>query len=131
MGASALYRGESDLAAERLGEALAIPRRLGFQEGVAWSLHELAILAHRRRRPTGEPEMMLRDALLVHQQLGDRWRMASVLEEIAGSVLVRRDASGAVRVLACADALRYRIGTPSRPRRQPTGRPRLGGCDVS
>jgi DNA-binding CsgD family transcriptional regulator/tetratricopeptide (TPR) repeat protein len=115
LGACALYRGESELAAERLGEALAISRRLGFQEGVAWSLHELAILAilaRRRRRSTGEPEMMLRDALLVHQQLGDAWRMASVLEEIAGSVLVRRDAMCAVRLLAAAEALRARIDTP-------------------
>ncbi|HEY5428324.1 MAG TPA: tetratricopeptide repeat protein [Solirubrobacteraceae bacterium] len=119
LGASAVYRGESDLAAERLGEALAISRRLGFQEGVAWSLHELAILARRRRRPTGEPELMLRDALLVHQQLGDRWRMASVLEEIAGSALVRRDASSAVRLFACAQALRERIDTPVPPAEAP------------
>lgn len=119
LGAGALYRGESDLAAERLGEALTISRRLGFQEGVAWSLHELAILARRRRRPTGEAEMMLRDALLVHHQLGDRWRMASVLEELAGSVLGRRDASAAVRLLACAQALRGRIGTPVPPAEAP------------
>ncbi len=55
---------------------------------------------------------MLRDALLVHHRLGDRWRMASVLEEIGGSVLVRRDTSLGVRLLACAHALRERIGTP-------------------
>jgi len=119
LGASAIYRGESDLAAERLAEALAISRRLGFQEGVAWSLHELAILARRRRRPTGEPELMLRDALLVHQQLGDRWRIASVLEEIAGSALVRRDALHAVRLFALAQALRERIGTPVPPAEAP------------
>ncbi len=115
LGASALYRGEPDLAAERLNEALTLSRRLGFQEGVAWSLNELAVLARRRRRAAAEPEVMLRDALLVHQQLGDRWRMASVLEEIGGAVLVRRDASLAVRLIACAAALRERIGTPVPP----------------
>ncbi|HEX3978933.1 MAG TPA: tetratricopeptide repeat protein [Solirubrobacteraceae bacterium] len=112
LGAAALYGGEPELAAERLSEALAISRRLGFQEGVAWSLNELAVLGRRRWRSTGEPELMLRDALLVHHRLGDRWRMASVLEEIGGSVLVRRDTSLAVCLLACAQALRERIGTP-------------------
>jgi predicted ATPase/DNA-binding CsgD family transcriptional regulator len=119
LGAAALYRGEYDLAAERLSEALAISRRLGFQEGVAWSLNELAILGHRRRRSSGEPPVMLRDALLVHQRLGDRWRMASVLEEIAGSVLARRDASLAVRLMARAQVLRDRIGTPVPPAEVP------------
>ena len=119
LGASAQYRGDADLAAERLGEALAISRRLGFQEGVAWSLHELAILGHRRRRSAGESELMLRDALLLHAQLGDRWRMASVLEEIAGSVLVRREASTATRLMAAAQALRERIGTPVAPAEAP------------
>jgi len=115
LGAAALYRGEYDLAGERLSEALAISRRLGFQEGVAWSLNQLAILGHRRRRSSGDPAMMLRDALLVHQRLGDRWRMASVLEEIAGSVLARRDTSQAVRLMSGAGVLRERIGTPVPP----------------
>jgi predicted ATPase/DNA-binding CsgD family transcriptional regulator len=119
LGASALYRGEFELAAERLNEALTISRRLGFQEGVAWSLNELAVLARHRRRTAAEPEIMLRDALLVHQQLGDRWRMASVLEEIAGAVLVRRDAALAVRLLGCTAGLRERIGTPVPPAEVP------------
>ncbi|MGA2011188.1 MAG: tetratricopeptide repeat protein [Solirubrobacteraceae bacterium] len=111
LGSNALYDGRFDLAAERLEEALTISRRLGFQEGVAWSLHELAILGRRRRRPSREAELMLRDALLVHQQLGDRWRMTSVMDEIAGSVLARRDPALAARLLACAAALRSRIGS--------------------
>jgi len=119
LGASALYDGHPELAAERLEEALAISRRLGFQEGVAWSLHELAILARRRRQPSHQGELMLRDALLVHQQLGDRWRMASVLEEIAGSVLGRREPTLAARLLACAEALRGRIGAPVPPAETP------------
>jgi predicted ATPase/DNA-binding CsgD family transcriptional regulator len=122
LGANALYDARYELAdaryelaAERLEEALSISRRLGFQEGVAWSLHELAILGRRRRRPTHDAELMLRDALLVHQQLGDRWRMASVIEEIAGSVLARRDPPLAARLMACACSLRSRIGTPVPP----------------
>ncbi len=115
LGASATYEGEHELAAGRLDEALRISRRLGFQEGVAWSLHELAILGRHRRRSAREQEMMLHDALIVHQQLGDRWRMASVLEEIAGSVLARDDPPLAVALLGSADALRQRIGAPIPP----------------
>ncbi|MHB1569004.1 MAG: tetratricopeptide repeat protein [Solirubrobacteraceae bacterium] len=112
LGGAALYRGEPDLASQRLAEALSISRRLAFAEGLAWSLHELAVLAQRHRRPVGDPEAMLRDALIVHHELGDRWRVASVLEEIAGSALARRDPPAAVRLLACAHSLRERIGAP-------------------
>jgi predicted ATPase/DNA-binding CsgD family transcriptional regulator len=111
LGAAAQYAGELDRAAERLDEALAISRRLGFQEGIAWTLHERAILARRRRQADSEPELMLRDALLVHQQLGDRWRISSVLDEIAASALTRSDSTLAARLLGCGEALRERIET--------------------
>jgi DNA-binding CsgD family transcriptional regulator len=90
-------------------------RRLGFQEGIAWSLNELAILARRRHRPPRESALMLRDALLAHSQLGDRWRVASVLEEIAGSVLQREDPHVAVELLAYAESLREQLQTPIPP----------------
>jgi predicted ATPase/DNA-binding CsgD family transcriptional regulator len=115
LGAAALYRGELELAGERLDRALSISRRLGFQEGIAWSLHELAIAARSRRQPTREQALMLLDALLVHRQLGDRWRVASVLEEIAGSLLARQDPHQAVMILASAAALREKLGTPVPP----------------
>ncbi len=118
-GAAASYRGDPELAAQRLSEALAISRRLGFQEGIAWSLNELAVLSRRRRRAAREAETMLRDALRVHHQLGDRWRITSVLEEIAGSALARTDPKLAVALLACADATRERLGTPVPPAEAP------------
>ena len=104
--------GDTEIAQQRLDKALEIARRLGFTEGVAWSMHELAVLARRQHRHSREQHLMLRDVLLVHQQLGDRWRTASVLEEIAGAILVSRDPTLAVNLLACAQALRDRIGTP-------------------
>ncbi len=119
LGASALYRDYLDLATQRLDEALAIARRLGFQEGVAWSVHELAILRRRQHRSSRESELMLRDALLVYQQLGDRWRIASVLEEIAGGVLTRHNPALAASLLACAHTLRERIGAPIPPAEAP------------
>ena len=115
LGASALYADQLALAGERLRDALAISRKLGFQEGIAWSLHELAIVERKQRRPAREQALMLRDALLVHRQLGDRWRVASVLEEIAGALLARRDPALAVEILAGAGSLRERLGAPIPP----------------
>jgi predicted ATPase/DNA-binding CsgD family transcriptional regulator len=114
-GACALYRGELALARERLEQALASARSASFQEGIAWALNELAIVTRRERRPAGEYAPMLRESLLIHQQLGDRWRLASVLEEIAGAVLVRHDPMLAVEVLATAEAVREQLGAPVPP----------------
>jgi DNA-binding NarL/FixJ family response regulator len=115
LGATAAYRGDTELAVSRLEEALATSRRLGYQEAIAWALHELAIVGRRQRRAEADLELMLRDALQTHQHLGDRWRVASVLEEMAGSILARRDPEAAVRLLAAAHGLRERIGTPVPP----------------
>ncbi len=117
LGAAALYSGDLRSAGERLEQALAISRRLGFQEGIAWSLHELAILSRYRRRPLREQAQMLRDALLVHRQLGDRWRVASVLEEIAASVLARLDATRALQLFGLCSAAAGAARRPGTPRR--------------
>ena len=130
LGASALYNDQLEIAGDRLEEALAIARRLGFQEGIAWSLHELAILARHRHRPTREPALMLRDALLVHSQLGDRWRVASVLEEIAGSLLLREDPHVAVELLAYAESLREQLQTPVPPVEAPARAATLARLEV-
>jgi predicted ATPase/DNA-binding CsgD family transcriptional regulator len=114
-GACALYGGELALARERLEHALSSARSVSFQEGIAWALNELAIVARRERRPAGEYAPMLRESLLIHQQLGDRWRLASVLEEIAGAVLVRHDPMVAAELLAAAEAVREQLGAPVPP----------------
>jgi len=115
LGACALYRGDLALAQERLEQALQSARAVGFQEGIAWSQHELAIVARRARGSVGDYAPMLREALLIHHQLGDRWRVASVLEEVAGAVLVRHDPELAAEVLAAAEALREKLGAPIPP----------------
>ncbi len=119
LGAGSLYGGDLDVAQQRLEKALAISRRLGFQEGVAWSMHALAILARRQHRNSRAQALMLRDVLLAHQQLGDRWRTASTIEEIAVALLAMRDPTLAVNLLACADGLRERIGAPISPAEAP------------
>ncbi len=115
LGACALYRDALPIARQRLEKALTIARELGFQEGIAWSLHELSIAARRARRPAGETAPMLGEAMLIHRQLGDRWRLASVLEEIAGAVLARNEPRLAIEVLAAAEAVREQLGTPIPP----------------
>ncbi|HLI59209.1 MAG TPA: tetratricopeptide repeat protein [Solirubrobacteraceae bacterium] len=115
LGACALYDGRLEQADERLQQALAVSRSLGFEEGIAWSQHELAILGRRRRRPAHESASALRSSAAIHRRLGDRWRLASALEEIAGGPLARRDQPAAVRLMAAADALRARLGAPVPP----------------
>ena len=115
LGACALYRDALPIACQRLEKALTIARELGFQEGIAWSLHELSIAARRARRPAGETAPMLCEAMLIHRQLGDRWRLASVLEEIAGAVLARSDPRLAIEIMAAAEAVREQLGTPIPP----------------
>ena len=70
---------------------------------------------------------MLRDALLVHRRLGDRWRVASVLEEIAGSLL-RQDARATVETLGSVDALREALGAPVPPAEMPDRDAALERC---
>jgi predicted ATPase/DNA-binding CsgD family transcriptional regulator len=125
LGACALYLGDPELAAVRLEEALAISRKLGFQEGIAWSEHELAIAGRQRRTPLRDNAVLLTDALLIQQQLGDRWRMASVLEEIAGALLMRQEPRQAVSTLAAAETLRGQLGTPVPPAEAPDRRAAL------
>lgn len=112
LGASGLYAGELDAAAEHMERALALARRIGFQEGIAWALHELAIIGRYQHRAFRHAAPLLREALVVHRRLGDRWRTASVLEEIATSVLARTDPRAAVGVLGAAETLRVQLGTP-------------------
>jgi predicted ATPase/DNA-binding CsgD family transcriptional regulator len=112
LGASALYAGEPDSAGEHLERALALARRIGFQEGIAWALHELAIVGRYQHRAVRHAAPLLREALVVHRRLGDRWRAASVLEEIATSVLARTDPRAAVGLLGAAETLRAQLGVP-------------------
>lgn len=118
LGTAASYRGEPALAEQRLREALALSRQLGFQEGIAWSLHELAVALRKQRRPVHELSPLLREALVLHRRLGDRWRLASVLEEIASGI-ARENLERSLVLLAAADALRERIGAPVPPAESP------------
>ncbi len=119
LGAAAIYAGDLGRAREHLEEALGISRRIGFQEGIAWSLHELAIAMRLGRGSVTDQAQMLRDALIIHHQLGDRWRTASVLEEVSGAMLSRRAPRTAAALLGYVDRLRGVLGAPIPPAERP------------
>jgi predicted ATPase/DNA-binding CsgD family transcriptional regulator len=118
LGAAAGYAGDATLARRRLEEALSISSQIGYQEGIAWAQHELAILTRREHDLPGAAAL-LRTSLRLHHELGDRWRTASVLEEVAGGVLVRLDAARAAELLGAAEALRDALQTPLPPAERP------------
>jgi predicted ATPase/DNA-binding SARP family transcriptional activator len=115
LGVVALYRGDFEAAARRLEESRALCVEVGFREGVAWALHELGLLALRR----GElgAEALLREALEIHRDLGDRWRQASVLDDLAAAALAARPPrpAQAARLLGAAQQVRESIGTAIAP----------------
>ena len=81
LGTVARYRGDGDGAAALLGESRSLSESIGFREGVAWSFEQLGLLA--ASRGEAGAGALLRRSLEVHRGLRDRWRMASVLEDLA------------------------------------------------
>jgi ATP/maltotriose-dependent transcriptional regulator MalT len=115
LGVATRYSGDTPLATQRLTRALTISRELGYTEGVAWALAELGTIAGQNGADGGQ---MLRESLRTHVQLGDRWRIASVLEAIAGT-LAGPDPATAATLLGASDALRQELGTPVPPAERP------------
>ncbi len=61
----------------------------------------------------------MRTSLLLHHELGDRWRAASVLEELAGGLLARIEPARAAELLGAAQALRDTLQAPLPPAERP------------
>jgi len=115
LGVTAMYRGEHETAAAALSRSRELSEKVGFREGVAWALHERGLLAVRRGEP-GAREM-LHEALEIHRDLGDRWRVASVLDDLAAAALAAQPPSPAqaARLLGAAQHIREAIGTAIAP----------------
>ncbi len=115
LGVAAQYRGELERARRLLGESRALAERIGFREGVAWAAHELGLVALRQRDPAAET--LLREGLAIHRELGDRWRTASVLEDLAQAAVAAEPPrpERAARLLGAAQAVRDEIGTTLAP----------------
>ncbi len=111
LAAASLYTGDLDGADARLEECLSWSRAGGFKEGIAWSLGLMGLVL-RARGDLVRAERLLQDCLQLNWELGDRWRIASVLEAIGG---LRRDP----RLIGAAAALRARLGTPVPPVERP------------
>jgi len=113
LGAVARYRHHDDLAAGLLAEAEARSARIGFREGVAWSLEQTGLLAFSR----GESGAgrLLRESLALHRELRDRWRTCGLIEDLAALTLAQGRASEAVSLLAAAEHARKAIGTVVAP----------------
>jgi hypothetical protein len=94
-----------------LDQCLDLCEQLSFREGIAWTLNQLGVVA----RLHGETERaagMQLASLTEHHKLGDRWREASVRDELATLAMQRGDAAEAARQLATADRLRAEIQVP-------------------
>jgi len=115
LGVAAMYQGDHEAAAAALARSRELAEQVGFREGVAWALHERGLLAVRRGEPGAAA--LLHEALEIHRDLGDRWRVASVLDDLAAAALAGQppDAARAARLLGAAQHIREVIGTAVAP----------------
>jgi predicted ATPase/DNA-binding SARP family transcriptional activator len=117
LGTVARYQGEVERAGNLLAEARSLAESIGFREGIAWCGEQLGLLA----AVDGDPAAiaLLRRSLDLHGELRDRWRMSSVLEDLAAIALALGRARSAARLLGAAEALRNAIGTVIAPCERP------------
>ena len=113
LGIVARYTGELDRAGELLSESRSMSEKVGFREGVAWSLEQLGLLAVSRGDRAAALEL-LRSSLDLHRDLRDRWRIGSVLEDLA-ALGAEANPVLAAKLLAAAQVLREEIGTVIAP----------------
>jgi predicted ATPase/DNA-binding SARP family transcriptional activator len=113
LGTVARYRGDTERASALLTESLSLSEGIGFREGIAWSVEQLGLLA----AADGDPAAvrLLRRSFELHSELRDRWRMSSVLEDLAAIALARGNPGRAARLLGAAEGIRGAIGTVIAP----------------
>jgi predicted ATPase/DNA-binding SARP family transcriptional activator len=113
LGTVARYQGDAERASALLAESRSLSEGIGFREGIAWSVEQLGLLA----AVDGDPAAiaLLRRSLELHTELRDRWRMSSVLEDLAAIALAKQNPAGAARLLGAAEAIRNMIGTVIAP----------------
>ena len=113
LGTVARYQGDVERASVLLTESLALSEGIGFREGIAWSVEQLGLLA----AVDGDPAAisLLRRSLELHSELRDRWRMSSVLEDLAAIAIAQGNGGQAARLLGAAEAIREAIGTVIAP----------------
>jgi predicted ATPase/DNA-binding SARP family transcriptional activator len=117
LGTVARYQGEVERASTLLAESRALAEGIGFREGIAWCCEQLGLLA----AVDGDPAAitLLHRSLELHGELRDRWRMSSVLEDLAAIALALGQARAAARLLGAAEGIRQAIGTVIAPCERP------------
>jgi predicted ATPase/DNA-binding SARP family transcriptional activator len=117
LGTVARYQGEVERASALLAESRTLAEGIGFREGIAWCCEQVGLLA----AVDGDPAAitLLRRSLELHGELRDRWRMSSVLEDLAAIALALGQARSAARLLGAAEAIREAIGTVIAPCERP------------
>ena len=135
LGVVARCRGDLDRASALLTESLELSSSIGFREGVAWCEEQLGLVAL-ARGDLAAAAARLRSSYATHRHLRDRWRMSSVLEDLAAVAVAGRgdgaDAGNggaapspdpgaelAARLLGAAQAMRDAIGTTLSPCERP------------
>lgn len=116
LGCAALLRDDLGAAADAFDESQRIAEAISFREGTAWLRHVRGLLA--LRHGSAGAAAMLRDALARHRALGDRWRTASVLADLATAYVAEHPRGSAV-LLGRADALWAEIGSTPAPYERP------------
>ncbi len=113
LGTIARYQGHADQALALLTESRDRAERIGFREGIAWSLEQLGLLAVE----SGDPGagQLLRSSLEIHHHLRDRWRVCSVLVDLAALAVAQHQPGRAALLLAAAETMRAAIGTVVAP----------------
>ncbi len=117
LGTIARYQGNVDQAFALLSESRDRAERIGFREGIAWSLEQLGLLAVYRADP--EAAALLRSSLDIHHQLRDRWRVCSLLVDLAALAVADDEPGRAALLLAAAETMRAAIGTVVAPCERP------------
>ena len=117
LGTIARYQGDAERASALLTESPSLSEGIGFGEGIAWACEQLGLLA----AVDGDPAaiVLLRRSLELHTGLRDRWRMSSVLEDLAAIALALGRTRPAARLQGAAEALRGAIGTVIAPCERP------------
>ena len=110
-GASALYSGDLHRARTLLERSRTLSNEVVYREGVAWSLNQLGVLSYREGDHPWATNL-LRESLEIHQDLGDRWRTASVLEALAEVQFAQGRLGSAACLFGAARAVREAISVP-------------------
>lgn len=116
IGSAQLHLDDLDGARLALAEARRIAEAISYREGRAWLDHLTALLDHRSR--SSHASALLRSALAGHRDLGDRWRVASVLADLAVAY-VERSPDTSAALFGRADAVWEEIESGPAPYERP------------